>query len=302
MKTNSTALQEVLTEVINCNEINFSVRVQLEKISRRIWILDYCADDPEALCSFLLNLALKRGMEKIILPVKTEDLNKIQGNGFIKEATIQGYFRGVNAHFFTSFPVLKRSISMSFSNEKETLQKILHKPKKLQFKLPIDFTLVKATKKDVMNMANLFRKVFSSYPTPVFNPCYLSDSLEKGDLFMAVYHKQRLVGVSAAEIQWSRQNAELTNCATDPEYQGMGINTMLLASLEKTCRSQQINCLYSLSRASSYGMNLILHRLGYSYSGTMINNCHINGRFENMNVWVKPEEISLTNPSINNTL
>jgi len=45
-------------------------------------------------------------------------------------------------------------------------------------------------------------------------------------------------------------------------------------------------CLFSLARASSFGMNLF-RRLDYRYRGTLINNCHISGAYEDMNTWVK---------------
>nr|WP_315989693.1 hypothetical protein [Desulforamulus aquiferis] len=34
-------------------------------------------------------------------------------------------------------------------------------------------------------------------------------------------------------------------------------------------------------------MNLVLHRLGYTFRGTLVNNCHIGGSYEDMNIWVR---------------
>jgi hypothetical protein len=44
---------------------------------------------------------------------------------------------------------------------------------------------------------------------------------------------------------------------------------------------------YSISRATSYGMNIALGKLGYTYGGLLTNNTNIAGRIESMTVWHK---------------
>lgn len=274
--------------MINHQEPGFSLSARLEKTSRRIWVSDCRASDPAALRHFLLDLAREKGLGKIVLPVRPEDSGRIQGDGFVEEGVIDGYFRGAHAHFLAAFPRSKRGISLSLARERKILREILDRPQGWQGRLPPGFTMRPAVSKDILLMAELFRQVFRSYPTPVYDPHYLARSMEKGDLFLVVYHGRQLVSVAAAEIQPEEQRAKLTNCATVPEYQGRGLNTLILAEVEKRCLARGMKCLYSLARASSCGMNLVLHRLGYVFRGTLINNCHIGGRFENMNIWVKP--------------
>ncbi|WP_341473669.1 putative beta-lysine N-acetyltransferase [Desulfofundulus thermobenzoicus] len=276
-------------ELINCHVPGFSLSARLEETSQRIWVTDYQASDPALFRGFLWDLARLKGMGKIVLPVRKEDSVRIQGDGFIEEGVINGYFGGADAHFLAAFPRLKRGVSLSVARERKMLREIIEKPRNRRCQLPSGFNMRLAANKDILPMASLFRQVFRSYPTPVYDPHYLFHSMERGDLFMVVYQsRNRLAGVAAAEIQPRDGRAELTNCATLPEYRGMGLNTLLLAEIEKICLARGILCLYSLARASSYGMNLVLHRLGYVFRGTLINNCHIGGRFENMNIWVKP--------------
>ena len=45
--------------------------------------------------------------------------------------------------------------------------------------------------------------------------------------------------------------------------------------------------LYTIARARSAGMNRVFHNRGYGRTGTLVNNCHIAGRFEDMHVWCK---------------
>jgi len=137
-------------------------------------------------------------------------------------------------------------------------------------------------------MAKVFKKVFATYPSPVDQPDYLAAVLGKAALFRVVKYKQAIVSIAAAEVDWANSSAEMTNCATLPELRGLGLMSSLLHALEKDCLAHQIYCLYSLARASMYGMNLVFHRLGYVYQGTLINNCHIGGNYEDMNIWAKP--------------
>lgn len=45
--------------------------------------------------------------------------------------------------------------------------------------------------------------------------------------------------------------------------------------------------LFSLTRAVSTGMNMVIAKLGFEYKGRLIQNSQISGDFEDMNIWVK---------------
>jgi hypothetical protein len=45
--------------------------------------------------------------------------------------------------------------------------------------------------------------------------------------------------------------------------------------------------LYTISRARSAGMSRVFYNRGYEWTGTLVNNCHISGEFEDMHVWCK---------------
>lgn len=70
--------------------------------------------------------------------------------------------------------------------------------------------------------------------------------------------------------------------------QGEGLMATLVHELEKQLAEQHLDCVYSMARAHSFGMNLILHRLGYLYRGRLIRHAHIGGGFEDLNLWEKP--------------
>jgi len=268
----------------------FRVCAILDRTSERIWVTDYKADDSAALRDFLKLQATKEGLGKIILPVRTEDLNRLQGDEFKLEGSIDGYFQDSGGHFLAAFPRLERGRSFVLSRQRKMLTEIRGRKKLRPVKTPAGFTMRRAGSRDISAMVALFRRVFVTYPTPVYEPVYLARSMEKGDLFMVFYHGRRLVSVAAAEVEPGWRRAELTNCATDPDFRGLGLNTLLLQQIERFCLDARIGCIYSLARASSYGMNLVFHRLGYRFGGTLINNCHIAGQFEDMNIWVRSSE------------
>ncbi|MEG6522276.1 putative beta-lysine N-acetyltransferase [Desulfotomaculum sp. 1211_IL3151] len=274
--------------IITINRPEFFLQANLDEYNRRIWIQDYRVNNATALRFFLLDLAKVQNLEKIIFPVKEADLHLLRGEEFRLEGVIKGYFQGADAYFLTFYLSEKRCRSGSLLQEKQLLEKILGQPREYQSVLPKGFSLKLATGEHTKDMAELFNTVFSSYPTPVYDPSYLREAIQTGDIYVVCYEDHTLAGVSTAEIDWNQRHAELTNCATHPDYRGMGLNTILLKRLEENCRTKGIHCLFSLSRASSYGMNLVLHRLGYEVQGRLINNCHIAGDYENMNIWVKP--------------
>lgn len=273
---------------LNHRAPGFRLCACLDWTSERIWVTDYEAGDPAALRDYLKQLAISEGLGKIILPVRPEDANRLQGDGFKLEGIIDGYFQFADGHFLAAFPRVERSRSLALSRQRKMLAEIRSRKSFRPVKIPPGFTLCRAGSRDISAMAALFRRVFVTYPAPVYDPGYLAGAMEKGDLFMVFYHGRRLVSVAAAEFDSRRQRAELTNCATDPAFRGLGLMTLLLQQIERACLDAQTRCLYSLARASSFGMNMVFHRLGYRFGGTLINNCHIAGDFEDMNIWVRP--------------
>ena len=112
--------------------------------------------------------------------------------------------------------------------------------------------------------------------------------MERNVLYRAVKDETgRIVSAASAEVDDKHSNAELTDCATEPEQRGKGLMFHILSALEADLRERGIMTAYSLARARSVGMNRVFHRLRHEYSGRLVNNCDIYGQFEDMNIWVK---------------
>lgn len=266
---------------------SFAVKLSVDLFSKRLWVKDYTYQDAGRMLDYINHAAMNNGLEKVILPVRKNHLPDFTSGGFSLEGWIDGYFNGADGYFLTAYPVKKRSESRVLREHRRQIRRITGRRHKKPAPLPAGAAMFAPEFKDIPALAGFFKKSFSSYPSPVDQPDYLAVLLGRSALFAAVKRKEQIISVAAAEFDCEGGSAELTNCATLPDNRGGGLMSRLIAGLEKECLSRGIKCLYSLARASSYGMNLVFHRLGYRYRGTLINNCHICGDYENMNIWAK---------------
>lgn len=253
--------------------------------SERLWVFDYRVRDYDAFVECLDRRARAKGFGKIIIPTRESDAAAMAAAGFVSEGRAEGFFRGETAYFLVRYLRPERRESPLLKEELETLAEILRRP---QTPPPAgEFTLRTAEPADIPELAGLFGTVFRSYPTPIDDPEYLALTMRLGTFYQVAEHEGRIVGAAAAEVNPAHQHAEMTDFATHPDFRGRGLASHLLAALEQVCAARGFPCLWSLSRAGSYGMNLVFHRLGYRHGGTLINNAHIGGRFEDLHLWVK---------------
>ena len=264
----------------------FTVTITIDQFSKRAWVNDYTYQNPGELLRYINDTAARHNLEKIIFPVRQKHLPDLK-HGFFAEGWIEGFFNGENGCFLTAYPTPQRRKCENMRALLVQLREILARQHSAPAALPDGCTMLTPGLKDVAELGELFKKAFSTYPSPVDQPDYLAGVLGKSALFRVIKEENIIISAAAAEIDSAKNNAELTNCATLPGNRGGGLMSNLIAALEQDCLARGINSLYSLARASSYGMNLVFYRLGYRYRGTLVNNCHICGDYENMNIWSK---------------
>jgi beta-lysine N6-acetyltransferase len=153
--------------------------------------------------------------------------------------------------------------------------------------LPDGFLIRKAEKKDAAELSRLYKTVFTVYPTPLQRVDYVLQVLKSGTIFYIIEKDGQIVSAASAEVNKTYHNAEVTDCATLPEYRKHGLMKHLICQLEEDLRKNGIFCAYSLARAKSFGMNAVFHQLGYEYAGRLTNNCYIYQDLEDMNIWFK---------------
>jgi putative beta-lysine N-acetyltransferase len=98
---------------------------------------------------------------------------------------------------------------------------------------------------------------------------------------------REIVAISAAEKVG--EAFEIGDCAVIESHRGQHLGNHLFTFIEGELRRRSIGFSFTMARAVSVGMNKIAKESGYTFTGSMPNNCRIGeiDRFETINMWVK---------------
>jgi putative beta-lysine N-acetyltransferase len=132
-------------------------------------------------------------------------------------------------------------------------------------------------------------RTFKDYPTPI-SPDQISAAIHERTSHFRIVRDSTgaLVACASAEIHHTRRSAELTDCATREDQRGKGLMSYILHALEEDLASDfSITDVYTIARAYEPGMNCSFAKLGYRYTGRLVNNCRMPDGFESMNVWCR---------------
>ncbi|HBX23246.1 MAG TPA: putative beta-lysine N-acetyltransferase [Desulfotomaculum sp.] len=260
----------------------------IDVINKRLKVLHYRVQDWPQAVSWLDRAACEHQLGKILFNIKSPENYVLNNFGYIQEGVIPAFFRGADALCFSRFTDFERSQSQYQEQEEDILTQIKNTQHRSATKmLPAGLKLNRIDPDQAEDLVALYRQIFSSYPSPLLDPDYVFKVMTTHVCFWGVFKGDTIISAASAEMDLVNCNAEITDCATLPVYRGQGLLSHLISVLEKEMQARKIGPLYSLARAGSYGMNAALDRLGYAYRGRFINNCHIGGRFEDMNLWTK---------------
>lgn len=270
----------------------FAARVYFSPLNQRIQVLKYEADDAEAMVADLEAKAREIGFDKVFLKAPAGDQTRLEKAGMCQEATIEGYFKGQPAVVMSLFLSSDRRRRPFAEKQRQILEKIRHRPADSSVPaLPEGYEMSPAEIRDVSEVAQLYREVFASYPFPITEPEYIASTMRTNVLYRVVRDAEgHVVGAASAETDPDLENAEMTDFATLPGQRGLGLAQHLLAALEDDMAERNILNLYTIARARSAGMNRVFYNRAYTWTGTLVNNCHIAGQFEDMHVWCKSLE------------
>lgn len=211
--------------------------------------------------------------------------------GYLREGIILGYFAdGSDAWIWSAFAPDGRDLAPRDDRHDEIVDLAADKPT-VEPAPPAGFRCRRAGPDDAEAVSALLRRVFPDYPTPT-DPATVHRQIARGD---NVYRLMldadgRLAAAASAEIDHRRRSAELTDCATSPEHRGAGLMAWLLRQLERDMvRDFGITDLYTIARADEVGMNCVFSKLGWIYTGRLVNNCRMPGGWESMNLWCRPD-------------
>ena len=269
--------------------------IQHGRNNQRIYLMKSSAEDLPGLLDKLDKLAATNNYSKIFAKVPEAQRDTFVKNGYQVEASIFGLFNGKEQGFFLGkYPISERGIEQKPDLVSDILEKAKSKQGLVSGVGLSGCQCRPLFADDMEDAAELYRIVFASYPFPIHDPDYLRSTMDH-IAYYGVWSEERLVALSSAEIDYENANAEMTDFATHPDYQGKGLASFLLARMETDMKDRQIITLYTIARAYSYGMNITFAKNGYSFCGTLTNNTQISGDLESMNVWYKLLPGALTN-------
>jgi len=262
------------------------VKVYVDYINKRLKILDYQSTS-ENVITEIINFAKKKGLGKIISNCRSLLLQTLRDRGFIVEGIIKGFFQGEHAYCVSYFIDPERKSTLSKAKGDYILSQCVSESKQNHPLGKYNHRIRQADASDIPQMIKLFAKVFKTYPSPVFNRNYLEKVMLEQALYKVAEEDGKIISVASADMDKLNLNAEITDCATYPEHRGKSIIQHLISAIEVDLLKKGFCTVYSLSRAVNPGINKTLSRLEYEYGGRLLNNCHICGGFEDMNIWVK---------------
>lgn len=276
----------------NCDTITIvgDSIMQHGKFNDRIYLMKLSKKDFPDIIEELDRLALREGYSKIFAKVPAFAKDKFINNGYLIEAQIPKFYNGIDNVFFMGkyFSEL-RMVDSRLVDIKEILDTLtLYQNEKIcKFNLPYGFDYMICDKSHIHKIANVYKKVFDTYPFPIYDHEYISETMDKNFIYFCIQKNDEIVALSSSEMYNDFQNVEMTDFATLPEYRGRKFALYLLYKMECEMIKRDVKIAYTISRATSYSINTIFTKMGYEYGGTLLNNTNISGDLESMNVWYK---------------
>ncbi|MCF7974596.1 MAG: putative beta-lysine N-acetyltransferase [Phycisphaerae bacterium] len=246
--------------------------------------------EPQSIIPELKTLARRKGYTKIFAKVPQPKVSPFKEAGYRVEARVPGFFKGEETACFLGYYLNPKRQVPRDKGKLDTVLSIAqaktHQPCRTK-PTPPKLTLKKCRPQDASAMSRLYKKVFPSYPFPIDDPGYIQQTMQTHIQYYAFESNGQLLALSSAEMDPKQKNVEMTDFATLPPYRGQGLAVQLLRHMETQMAAQGMTTAYTIARALSPGMNITFAKRDYQYNGRLINNTHIAGQIESMNVWSK---------------
>jgi beta-lysine N6-acetyltransferase len=252
--------------------------------------------DGEVLADTLIQSAEELGRGKIITIVTDPLPTAMIERGFRVAAKVPDLYEGKEDVFIMSYNVDENRLDLANPKEVgrvEALLKGVEFPQdlgieNLKLGLPISKVEV-ATSKNAEEIAQLIADTFPDYPTPSFDPNYIKQYIEAGNLFHFIRGAaNEMVACASADLVTEAKTAELTDCATRPSYRGRGyMRAILISLMQKLESSMGYPTAFTMARARIPGINILFKQLGFHYCGRLSKSCHIGDGLEDMNIWAR---------------
>jgi putative beta-lysine N-acetyltransferase len=255
----------------------------------RIYLMKlYEANAPDIIQD-LDKLAQEKEYGKILAKVPRGLSSFFQQRGYLEEATIPGFSReGEDVLFMAKYFSKERRLE----KHQDRINKILAVAQTKKTGGNRNYwenrsMIRKCTSSDAGEMSSVYKKVFKTYPFPIHNPEYLSDTMRSHVHYFCICEGKAIVALASSEVDIENLSVEMMDFATLTDRRGQGFACRLFSQMEGEMKCLGMRTAYTISRALSPGMNITCSKMGYNYAGTLKNNCNISGSIQSMNVWYK---------------
>jgi len=262
-------------------------RIQHGPLSDRVYLMHLGDGDTGAVIDAMQSLARTEGYTKLFAKIPAKNVAAFADAGFETEARIPDFYAdGDTALFVSRFRSEDRRRPKDAEKIREVLETALRRADAgIRRPLPDDCELTLMGPSQARLMAELYGRVFESYPFAIFDPTYIRRTMEENFRYFGILRNASLIALASAERNES--GAEMTDFATAPEYRRASLAAHILAAMEADARQNGVKTAFTIARSVSYGINIMFARGGYTFAGTLVNNTNISGRVQCMNIWYK---------------
>ncbi len=253
-------------------------------------------DSGAKLADTLIQKAEECGRGKIISIVTEPLVHDLQRSGFYLAAQLPKVYDGKEDIFIMSYNVDENRYKLANPKEVGRVEGVLSEvlpPTNVSIESLSNHSLLESVNALSPNesgeLSELIAKTFQSYPTPSFEREYVRSYIEGGNLFHGLRDNSgTLVSCASADIVADAKTAELTDCATLPEYRGRGYMRAILVSLMQSLhRDKRFPTAFTMARARVPGINVLFKQLGFRFCGRLSRSCLIGDGLEDMNIWAR---------------
>lgn len=268
------------------------LRFGLDRPNRRLKMVGASSDDLERDEFGLLAQALDDGdsaFDKLIVYGRSADELPWIRAGLFREGEIDSFFQDKSAAHVWVRIGSGRDQNENEASHFDTVMRCLEKDVRIPPPVSAGYHFRRMELSDVPHLGPLLRDAFPEYPVDIEDAALRESMLSGANLFAGLVSSDgELAAVASAEIDRIERNAEMTDCVTHPDHRGNGLMAQLLWKLEEELHDETgITALYTLARAGEFGMNATFARLGYRFTGRMLNNCRMPTGWESMNIWCR---------------
>lgn len=207
--------------------------------------------------------------------------------GFRHEGVLRGFFAdGTNAHVWAAYPDPERAREEDAFHHAVVVQTARDRARAYNPTLPEGFRCHTATPDHAGEIVALMQSSFPVYPTPITVENVARSMQAELGLWKVIRNRVgNLVAVASADLDSRHRSAELTDCVTREDHRGRGLMVYLLHEL--TAQLGDNYQLFSLARAGESSINCCFSKLGFDFTGRLVNNCRMPSGWESMNIWCR---------------